>query len=121
MVTGTAIKCSIEAKTHSGSLRRNGDGYVCQECWAREYGIERKEAKGRPTLCPKCGKVLMTRFRGGKVSISSMNMQGGKAALKCECGYEKVVSNPFSGRKQSRDEIAFEKLKRVSVDKKRDK
>jgi len=69
MVTGTVLKCSREAKSHSKSLRKIDGQWVCQECWTKENNIEVKKSPGRPTLCPRCGEVLMTRYRGGKISI----------------------------------------------------
>ena len=113
MATGTVIKCSREAEKHGGPLRKVGDGYVCQVCWDEEHGIERKEAKGRPVLCPKCGAELMTRFRKGRVSIKSLSMKGGTAILECDCGYKKTVQNPFGGR-QNRDEVARQRLRSES-------
>lgn len=38
----------------------------------------------------------MTKFRHGKVSITSLSMRDGKQVLTCKCGYEKVVRNIFS-------------------------
>jgi len=103
MVTGTAIKCDKEAEKHSGTLRKDGDGHICQSCYDEEHGIERKESEGRQITCPNCGKILMTRYRGGKVSIGSMKMTGSKATLVCECGYKKIVDNPFGGRASGKD------------------
>ena len=113
MVTGTLIKCSRESDRHSGPLRKINGEWVCQECWARENNIKPREPKGRPVICPDCGEILMTRYRGGKISISSISMQGNKATLKCGCGYEKKVDNPF-GRRQNRDGAAFAKLRAES-------
>jgi len=108
------IECSIESDSHSGPLRRVDGKWVCQEHWAAEQGIEVKKAKGRDVTCPKCGQVLMTKFRGGRISITSMTMKGKTAILTCDCGYEKVIRNPFGGRPQSRDEMAFARLKEES-------
>jgi len=110
LVTETLIKCSREAETHGGPLRNINDEWVCQKCYDREHGIERKKAEGRPVNCPKCGAELMIKFRGGRVSISSLSMRGGKGILKCECGYEKVITNPFGGN-MNRDESARRRLR----------
>lgn len=112
MVTGTAIKCGREAETHGGPLRRDGNDWICQECWAKENGIEPRRTSGKQTKCPDCDKVLMTKYRGGKISISNMSMKGSTATLKCDCGYEKTIPNPFGGRPQNRDEVARAKLRR---------
>ena len=109
MTTGTAISCSREAESHGGPLRKIDGQYVCQDCWAKEQGIDIKKSAGRPVLCPRCGEVLMTRFRGGRINLKSMSMKGNKAVLKCSCGYEKTVPNPFGGR-QNRDEVARRRL-----------
>ena len=55
----------------------------------------------------------MTRYRGGGVSIKSLNTNGRKATLKCKCGYEKTIRNPFGGR-MSRDEVARQRLRSVA-------
>ena len=34
--------------------------------------------------------------------------------LTCDCGYKKVVQNPFGGKPQSRDEAAFARLQNES-------
>jgi len=99
-----AIQCSQEADHHNGTLRKDGIGYICQECWAGRQGIELKKSQGRPLICPNCGETLMTRYRGGRVSISSMNMKGNTATLTCDCGYKKTVKNPF-GQPQGRDKV----------------
>jgi len=109
MVTGTVIQCSRESESHHGGLRKVNGQWVCQGCWAKEQGIEVKKSPGRPIYCPKCGEVLMTRYRGGGVSIKSLNTKGRKAVLKCECGYGKTIPNPFGGR-MSRDEVARQQL-----------
>jgi len=133
MVMRTSIKCSKEAEHHDGPLRRVSDEYVCQECWNKERGIEAKQAKGRPVICPDCGKVLMTKFKGGKgeraknsfskrvslamkrmkppsrISITSLSMKGSKAILDCDCGYKKSIPNPF-GKHMNRDEAARLKI-----------
>jgi len=116
VATGTVIKCSREAETHSRTLRKDGDSHVCQQCYDKEHGIERIEAKGRPVLCPKCGAELMTRFRKGRVSIKSLSMKGGNAELECGtegCGYKKTIRNPFGGR-PNRDEVARQRLRSES-------
>ena len=105
----TAIKCSREGEHHGGPLRKVDGQYVCQECWAKEQGIEVKQAKGRPVVCPSCGEVLMTRFRGGKININSLSMKGTRAILSCKCGYKKSVNNPF-GKTVNRDEAAKQKF-----------
>jgi len=110
VTTGTVIQCSREAESHGGPLRKIDGHYVCQQCWAKEQGIDVKKSPGKATLCPRCGEVLMTRYRGGGVSISSLNMKGRKAVLKCKCGYEKTIPNPFGG-KMSRDEVARQRLR----------
>jgi len=97
MTTGTVIQCSREAESHGGPLRKVDGQYVCQQCLAGEQGIEIKKSAGRPVLCPKCNEPLMTRYRGGRISISSMSMKGGKATLTCKCGYKKTIKNPFGG------------------------
>jgi len=109
MTTGTAIQCSREAESHAGALRKVDGQWVCQQCWAEEQGIEVKKSPGRSVLCPRCGEVLMTRYRGGKISISSMSMKGGKATLTCKCGYEKTIRNPFGGTRD-RNEAARQRL-----------
>jgi len=118
MTTGIVIKCSRKSKSHSGPLRKIDGQWVCQECWAKENNIEVKKSPGRPTLCPKCGEVLMTRFRGGGISITSLSTKGRKATLKCKCGYEKTIPNPFGGR-MSRDEVARQRLRSEARHKKR--
>jgi len=109
MVMGTVTKCSKEADHHGGPLRRVSDEYVCQECWAKEKGIELKHSKGRAVTCPDCGEVLMTKFRGGKMSITSLSMKGSKAILTCKCGYKKTIPNPFS-KSVNRDEAARQRV-----------
>lgn len=97
MVTETVIKCSREAESHRGGLCKVRGEHVCQQCLAREEGREFKKGAGRPVLCPQCGESLMTRYRGGGVSITSLSMRGSKAELTCECGYKKTIKNPFGG------------------------
>jgi len=109
MTTGTVIKCSREAESHRGGLRLVRGEYVCEECYARETGRELKKGAGRPVLCPRCGEELMTRHRGGGVSIKSMSMLGNKAVLTCECGYKKTIKNPFGGTRD-RNEAARQRL-----------
>jgi len=109
MVMEMVIKCSREGEHHGGPLRRIEGQYVCQQCWAKEQGIELKRAKGRTIICPDCGEVLMTRFRGGKVNITSLSTKGGKAILGCKCGYKKTILNPFS-KPVNRDEAARQKF-----------
>jgi len=100
---GITIKCSREAETHSGPLHRVGDEWVCQQCFDKQHGIVRREVKGRPITCPKCGAVLMTKFRGGKINIGNIRMIGNKTILTCDCGYEKVIDNPFGGSKHGKE------------------
>jgi len=109
MTTGTVSQCSKKAENHGGPLRKIGSQWVCQECWAKEQGIDVKKSPGKATLCPWCGEVLMTRYRGGKISIKSMGMKGGKATLTCKCGYEKTIKNPFGGT-QNRNVAARQRL-----------
>lgn len=111
MTTVAAIKCSRDAEHHSGTLRKDGDGYICQECYDKEHLIERKKSEGRPVRCPKCGETLMTRRRGGGVSITKLSMKGATATLECDCGYRKTIKNPFGEKQQNRDEVAMARLK----------
>lgn len=104
-----AVQCRREAESHGGPLRKIDGAYVCQQCSDKEHGIERKKAKGKPLLCPNCGIELMTRYRKGGISVKSLSTRGNKAILKCECGYEKVIKNPFGGN-ASRDEAARRRL-----------
>ena len=97
MVTGTVIQCSREAESHRGGLCIVHGEYVCQQCLAKENGRELKRGAGRPVKCPRCGETLMTRHRGGSVSINSLSTRGKKAVLTCECGFEKTIKNPFGG------------------------
>lgn len=80
--------------------------HICQECYDRQAGIERRPSPGRPVLCPKCGKELMNRRRGGRVSIGKMMLRSATAILECECGYRKTVANPFGIRQLSEMEMA---------------
>ena len=109
MTTETVIQCSREAESHGGPLRKIDGQYVCQDCWANEQGIDVKKSPGKSTICPRCGEVLMTRFRGGRINLKSMSMKGNKAVLRCSCGYKKTIPNPFGGR-QNRDEVARRRL-----------
>jgi len=114
-LTGTLIKCARCDNSASRKLEDGTDG--CHECWAKEKGVVLPKSKGRPVRCPKCGNVLMTRFRGGKVNIGNMSLQGDTATLDCECGYKKRVKNPFGGRR-NRDEAARQTVMRESRKKK---
>jgi len=105
MVIGTVLKCSKEAESHAEPLRKIDGQWVCQQCWAKENNIDVKKSPGKATLCPRCGEVLMTRYRGGKISIRSMSMKGGKTTITCECGFEKTIRNPFGGTRD-RNEAA---------------
>lgn len=109
MTTGTVIQCSREAESHSGPLRKVDGQWVCQQCLAEEQGIEVKKSPGRPVLCPRCGETLMTKYRGGRVSIKSLSMRGKKAELTCKCGYKKTIKNPFGGTRD-RNEAARQRL-----------
>ena len=109
VVTGTAIQCSREAESHRGGLRMVRGEWVCEQCWALENGRELKKGAGRPVLCPWCGEELMTRHRGGGISIKSLSTRGQKAVLTCECGYEKTIKNPFGGTRD-RNEAARQRL-----------
>ena len=102
-------ECCREAEQHSATLRKVDGQYICQQCWAKERGIELKQAKGRPIVCPDCGEVLMTRFRGGKINITSLSMKGSKSILTCKCGYKKTILSPFS-KPANRDEAARQKF-----------
>ena len=107
MTVGTLIECARCGKPANRNLP---DGtHICHECWAKEKGIELPKSKGREVKCRKCGSVLMTRFRGGKVNIGNMSMHGNTTTLICDCGYRKVIQNPF-GRRQNRDEAARQRL-----------
>ena len=125
------LECSQNAEKHGGPLRKIDGQYVCQQCWAKERGIELKQAKGRPVVCPDCGKVLMTKFKSGKgeraknsfskrvglarmkppskINITSLSMKGSKTILDCECGYKKTILSPFS-KTVTRDEAARQKF-----------
>ena len=93
----TCFKCG-----KGGTLRKfTDDRMVCQECYAKDAGIEVRHSKGRPIKCPDCGADLMTRFRKGRVSISTIETRGNTAVLKCKCGYRKSIRNPFSSRGES--------------------
>lgn len=83
--------------------------WVCEQCWAQENGRELKKGAGRPVLCPRCGEELMTRHRGGGISIKSLSTRGQKAVLACECGHEKTIKNPFGGP-SDRNVVAFQRL-----------
>ena len=96
------LKCSREGDKHSGPLRKTEPGLVCQECYAREQGITARKSQHGQTVCPNCGKVLMTRLRKGGISITSMDVRGSLATLKCECGYQKRIESPF-GKPKGRD------------------
>jgi len=109
MTTGTILKCSREAESHRGGLRKVRGEMVCEQCYAKENGYELKKGAGRQTLCPRCGEPLMTRYRRGGVSIKSLSTRGRKAILTCECGYEKTIKNPFGGP-SDRNEAARQRL-----------
>lgn len=103
---GRAITCT-KCGEGDGTMLRIEDAYVHQHCQDKEAGIERKPSPGRPMLCPKCGRELLNRRRGGRISIGKMQIRGGnKAILECECGYRKAVANPFGIRKLSEMERA---------------
>lgn len=109
MTTETVIKCSREAESHRGGLRRIHGKMVCEQCYARENGRDLKKGAGRPVLCPRCREPLMTRYRGGGVSVKSMSMRGRKVILTCSCGYKKTIKNPFGGP-SDRNEAARQRL-----------
>jgi len=110
MRTGTVLTCSREAPSHRGGLMLVRGECVCQECHARENGRELKKGAGRPVNCPRCGGELMTRHRGGGISISSLSTRGQKAILTCECGYQKTIKNPFGGARD-RNEAARQRMR----------
>lgn len=112
------VSCTRELKAgewHGGPIRHVDGQPVCTECWMRQRGVEPRRSKGRPVLCPKCGEVLMTRFRGGRVNIGSMRTgPGGTATLVCQkCGHEKRVRSPFG--QPGREQLAAAKLRSQAI------